>query len=123
MAKILLVDDDSSIRRVLSRILAAGGHHVTVAATRDDALACLQDGESVDLFILDFWIGSDNGLEVMNVLNGIRPGTPVLFLSGGNESVPLEASTALAEMQGAAEFLYKPIEASDLLRAVRRHTG
>jgi len=116
-----LVDDDSSIRRVLLRILETGGYQVTAAATFQQAIECLGDGPPFDLFILDFWIGSDNGLELMAALRKRQPTTPVLFLSGGNESVPLEATTALAEMQGASEFLYKPVQASELLQAVRKN--
>jgi len=121
LAHILLVDDETSVLNVISRILAVGGHSVTVASTRTEAIARLQDGPRVDLFILDFWIGTDNGLHLMEALLQLQPATPVLFLSGGNGTVPLEATTALAEMQGAAEFLYKPIEAPALLAAVKRH--
>lgn len=121
MARILLVDDDSAIRRALSQLLIKGGHDVALAASHDEALAELSNGQPVDLCILDFWLGTDNGLKLMENIRDTKPGIPILFLSGGNETVPLEATTALAEMQGASEFLYKPIAADALLQAVSRH--
>lgn len=121
MARILIVEDDSALCRVLSQILLKSGHEVAPAASHDEALAELSNGQPVDLCILDFWLGTDNGLKVMENIRQTQPDIPVIFLSGGNETVPLEATTALAEMQGASEFLYKPIAAHALLQAVSRH--
>ena len=121
MARILLVDDDSAIRRVLSRLLITAGHDVALAASQAEALEELSNGQAADLCILDFWLGKDNGLQLMETIRLAHPDVPILFLSGGNETVPLEATTALAEMQGASEFLYKPISADALLQAVGRH--
>ncbi len=121
MKKILIVDDDSAIRRVLAQILEANGYFVATAASRQDARALLEQDKDFALFILDFWIGSDTGLDVMNDLQRLRPLTPVLFLSGGSEDVALETSTALGEMRGACAFLYKPVPSAILLDAVKRH--
>ncbi len=121
MKKILLVDDDASIRRVLSHLLQANGYSVVTAATREDAVAILKAQQGFSLFILDFWVGDDTGLEVMADLQQVHPAVPVLFLSGGNEEVALETSTALAEMRGASEFLYKPVQAAYFLDVVKRY--
>lgn len=121
MASILIVDDDPAVLRVLTRILEADGHRVQAAGSKTAALEQLADDPPFDLFVLDFWIGPDNGLELMGLLQQLQPGTPVLFLSGGNDSITLEATTALAEMQGAAEFLYKPVQADTLRAAVMRN--
>lgn len=120
MANILLVDDDVALLRTLSRILATDDHQVVTAESCSEARDRASGGDVFDLFILDFWLGDDNGLALMSDLLDHHPETPVLFLSGGNQTVPLETSTALAEMQGAAEFLYKPLAAADLLAAVKR---
>lgn len=121
MARILLVDDDSAIRRILSLLLNQAGHDVALAASEAEALEELGNGEAADICILDFWLGKDNSLKLMDNIRQIQPNVPILFLSGGNETVPLEATTALAEMQGASEFLYKPISAEALLQAVNRN--
>ncbi len=121
MARILLVDDDSAIRRILSLLLNQAGHDVALAASEAEALEELGNGEAADICILDFWLGKDNSLKLMDNIRQIQPNIPILFLSGGNETVPLEATTALAEMQGASEFLYKPISAEALLQAVNRN--
>ncbi|NYS24390.1 response regulator [Rhodobacteraceae bacterium 2376] len=121
MANILIVDDDAAVLRVLTLILEGDGHQVHAADSKEAALALLDDDLPYDLFVLDFWIGKDNGLELMELLQQLQPATPVLFLSGGNETVTLEATTALAEMQGAAEFLYKPIRSETLRKAVKRN--
>ncbi len=106
----------------MSRLLATAGHEVSTAQSRSEAVEKLTAGPAFDLFILDFWIGGDTGVDVMRDLRKSQPDAPMLFLSGGNEMVALETSTALAEMQGAAEFLYKPVEKNILLDAVARHT-
>lgn len=120
--RVLIVDDDLSILRLMSRLLEGAGYQVRLASCLSDARACLET-ESFDLFILDFWLGSENGLDVMRALRMAQPDAPVLFLSGGNQGIALETTTALAEMQGAAEFLYKPVSNLTLLEAVRRHIG
>ena len=121
MANVLVVDDDPSILRIIARTLSADGHDVTTAESRAEALVHIQGGMSIDVFILDFWLGVDSGLDVMSDLLQHHPDAPVIFLSGGHQDVALETSTALAEMQGACEFLYKPVETKELLEAVNRH--
>lgn len=121
LANILVVDDDPAILRIVSRVLGIDGHHVLTAESRKEALLQVQADISFDVFILDFWLGDENGLDVMRDLVASCPKTPILFLSGGNQDVPLETTTALAEMHGACEFLYKPIGTTDLLEAVRRY--
>lgn len=120
MANILLVDDDAAVLRTLSRILTTDGHQVQTAKSCSEARQRASAAVAYDVFILDFWLGNDNGLALMGDLLEQHPHTPTLFLSGGNQALPLETSTALAEMQGAAEFLYKPVAAADLLAAVKR---
>lgn len=121
MARILIVDDERAICRILSQLLIKAGHEVAIAASHDEALAELKTGQAIDLCILDFWLGTDNGLKLMANIRHRLPDVPILFLSGGKDTVPLEETTALAEMQGASEFLYKPITAAALLQAVNRH--
>lgn len=118
MARILVVDDDQSILRLLRRVLEAEGHEVTAADTSAGAIALVGAGAGFDLLVLDFWIGSGTGLDVMAALGGGTATMPVLFLSGGDPSLSLEATAALAEMRGASEFLCKPVEARQLLAAI-----
>lgn len=121
LANILIVDDDAAVLRVLTLILEGDGHQIHAADSKEAALALLEDDLPYDLFVLDFWIGKDTGLELMELLHQLQPGTPVVFLSGGNDTVALEATTALAEMKGAAEFLYKPVHSATLRKTVERN--
>ncbi len=104
----------------MSRVLEGAGYQTETVNSMSEAMAHVE-AVKYDLFILDFWLKQENGLDVMRQLQRSQPETPVLFLSGGNESVALETTTALAEMQGAAEFLYKPVPNSALLDAIKRH--
>lgn len=120
MHDILVVDDDASIVRLLSRFLQADGHRVVAAHDVQSALDILRSDQPIDLAVLDFWIGDGTGLDVLESLRCLRADLPVIFLSGGAEGMSLETTAALAEMQGAAEFLFKPIDGDSLRDAVRK---
>ena len=109
---VYVLDDDSRIREALSGLLSSVGHRVMtfsngaeyLAFKRPDVLACL---------ILDLDLPGMNGLELQKELADAG-GPPIIFLTGHGD-IP---STVKAMKAGAAEFLSKPFEEEDLLRAI-----
>jgi len=115
--RILVVDDNSTIRRGLSVRLRANGYEVLFAEDAISATAALVS-ERPDLVILDLGLPAGDGFVVMERLhkNDLLSSIPVIVLTGrelaGNQDRALQA--------GAAAFFQKPVEDSTLLSAIRR---
>ena len=116
---ILIVDDESDIRELVSGVLEDDGYSARSAADSDAALAAIADRRP-SLVLLDVWLkGSKlDGLDLLDEIKRRDPTLPVLVISGhGN------LDTAVAAIRrGAADFIEKPFEADHLLHLVSRAT-
>lgn len=114
--KILVVDDDDSIRDVLGMILSARGHEVDEAVDGADALARLGRDAPPDLVLLDMMMPRLDGEAVLEAMrrDEALARIPVVLLSGQ------QAARQQAEQLGVAGCLVKPIELADLLATVER---
>jgi two-component system, OmpR family, phosphate regulon response regulator PhoB len=115
MATILLVEDDSDIRYMVSYKLIKGGFDVIEAA---DGVAALEAaGEHPpDLVLLDLRLPLMSGIEVCRQLRG-RPRTaavPIIVLTGRTRPEEIEQAYAA----GASEYVFKPFSPRDLLERV-----
>ena len=110
---ILLVDDDSGLRRALRRVLVSCGFEVEVAVGGTEALARLRT-RAFDLVVLDVMLPDVDGIEVCERLRARVP-TPVLMLTARDavrdRVVGLEA--------GADDYLVKPFANAELVARVR----
>ncbi|MBV8467001.1 MAG: response regulator transcription factor [Burkholderiales bacterium] len=112
--RILLVEDDVSLQRGLTRAVSDMGHQAVVAS--DGAYAdTLLAAEAFDLVILDLGLPKLDGLEVLKRLRARRKQTPVLILSARDQ---LE-DRVLGLNTGADDYLNKPFELSELEARVR----
>jgi two-component system, NtrC family, nitrogen regulation response regulator NtrX len=103
MAKILIVDDESSIRATLAQILEDEHHKTSVADSGEEALAQFVR-EEFDLVILDLWLPGVDGLAVLDRIRAAG-GPPVIVISGhGNVDTAVRATRL-----GAYDFLEKPL--------------
>ncbi len=111
---ILLVDDDSGLRRALRRVLVSHGFEVEVAAGGADALARLRT-RAFDLVVLDVMMPEVDGIEVCERLRAHGERLPVLMLTARDavrdRVVGLEA--------GADDYLVKPFANAELVARVR----
>jgi CheY-like chemotaxis protein len=106
---ILLVDDDTTVRSLVRRILEDAGYTVIEAASGGVALPVLEDTSAhVDLMITDIVMPGMSGAELAVRAGALRPGLPVLLISGFADG---------AEVAGAA-FLAKPFSPAELKRVV-----
>jgi DNA-binding response OmpR family regulator len=109
---VLVVDDETAIRRVVRRALERNGAEVLEAEGGETALALLQcdDADQVDLVITDLMMPGIGGLALAEVLSVFRPELPVLAMSGNPPAPSPDRRLPL---------LLKPFTLPELLVAIR----
>ncbi len=113
--RVLLADDDESLRRVQEFQLTRAGFAVTCCADGRDALRRFRE-ERHDLVVTDIRMPGLDGLEFLSRLRAISPHTPVVVITGhGTVATAVEAMK-----QGAFEFLTKPFPADKLRLTLER---
>jgi len=116
-ARIFVVDDDTSSRELLSRILAGEGHRVTALADGRDALERLtEDGEPPDLVVSDIRMGEVDGLQLTDALRARTADTPVILVTAfGNIDGAMDAIR-----RGAFDYISKPYDVDAIKVVVAR---
>jgi signal transduction histidine kinase/CheY-like chemotaxis protein len=113
----LIVDDESSVRAVATRMLAACGLEVMTASSGEEAVAVLEAHPgAISLVLLDLTMPAMNGEETYRRMRAIDRSVPVLLMSGYSEH---EASTYFGG-QGTSGFIQKPFRLDELKEAIRR---
>jgi DNA-binding NtrC family response regulator len=115
-SKILVVDDESDIRRLLQEILTEEGYEVEVAADAGQARAA-RARQAPDLVLLDIWMPDTDGITLLREWSDeAADGCPVVMMSGhGTVETAVEATRL-----GAFDFVEKPLSLAKLLRTVER---
>ena len=116
MAKrILVVDDDENICRVVRRMLTAAGYEVEVAGNGQEALTKLSP--EVAVVISDVLMPEMDGIEMLRRLRKEAPDAKIISMSGGGIQ-DKEHVLEIAERLGAARTLSKPFTREELLNVV-----
>jgi len=112
--RILIVDDDSSILKLMQRVLSAEGYAIDLAATGEEArtLALVHDYDGI---ILDLHLGDRHGFEILQELRRAGSRTPILLYSGKGDSETIVRGLDA----GADDFVVKPISNDELRARVR----
>jgi two-component system response regulator RegA len=113
MKQFLIVDDDVTFARVLSRSLEKKNYKVFVANDGLTALSLLKENSSITHAVLDLKLAESTGLQLLPQLLAIRPELKVVMLTG-YASV---ATTVEAIKQGATNYLCKPASTEEILAA------
>lgn len=116
--QILLVEDDPEVRKLIVQFLTRDGNEVVEASGLDQARQVLSERSDIDLAILDFWLGTETAVGLMDDLRSALQGVPIVIISGGHPMADLETTQAIADFSGAVAFLQKPFRKMDLLNAV-----
>jgi CheY-like chemotaxis protein len=116
MAKILVVDDDATLRALLAGTLKRAGYDVEQAADGRQAVRAYR-ASPADLVLTDMFMPEMDGMEAIMMLRREFPDVRIVVMSGG-AYVGTSGILEMAEQLGAARTLAKPIESEDLLRAV-----
>jgi DNA-binding response OmpR family regulator len=115
--RILAVEDDPGILRMLERGLTAAGHQVLTAESGEDG-AMLATDEGVDLVLLDISLPELSGHDVLARIRRRRPGLPVLMLTARDD---LDTKVRALDA-GADDYLTKPFSFDELLARIRALT-
>ena len=110
---VLVVDDDSSTRRMLGLALERKGFTVSCAEGGDKALALLRE-RVYDMLLTDIHMPDIDGIDLCRDARAIRPGIGLILMTG----FQTEESVLRAFRSGAAAYLRKPIELPRLFRTV-----
>ncbi|HEX7492418.1 MAG TPA: PAS domain S-box protein [Candidatus Limnocylindrales bacterium] len=110
---IMVVEDDSGVRRFASRVLETAGFRIITAPDGPTAVATPTDGQ-IDLLLTDMVMPAMSGREVANRLTAAQPGLRVLFMSGHTDKGIVHSGI----LDSGIDFLAKPFTAEALLAAV-----
>lgn len=114
LPRILILDDESTLRAALFRLLDRKGFQVITAQKIDEARTFLTADKPFDLAIIDMNLPDGNGLDFMAELKKFSPSTQVIILTG----FATIDSAILATQKGAYHFLTKPFNVDELLSLV-----
>jgi CheY-like chemotaxis protein len=123
MARILIVDDEEEVRRVIDIMLKHAGHDTALAVDGQDALH--QFGQQrFDLVICDIFMPNKEGFATLRELRRLDPAVPVIMMSGGAPSTSYRGMEhvdylAMAKRLGATRTIKKPFKFSQLTRLIR----
>jgi DNA-binding NtrC family response regulator len=113
-AKILVVDDDSSIRRTLTDILQFEQYEVDEASDGVEAIVKIKR-QRYDVIVMDIKMPKMDGMDAMERIQALSPDTPIIMISGhGNIDTAVEAVK-----KGAFDFIQKPPDLNRLLITIR----
>lgn len=115
MAKILIVDDDHSLREVLEIALTNRKHSPLCADNITQAMSFLTK-ETIDLALVDLKLGQENGLDLLKAIQKSWPKLPVLMITAFADS-----KTAVEAIKcGARDYIAKPFDLEELLILIDR---
>jgi DNA-binding NtrC family response regulator len=116
MSKILIIEDEASIRRVLSKILTEESDTYQVSEAEDGLEGIeLIKKEDFDLVLCDIKMPKMDGVEVLEAIKKIKPEVPIVMISGHGD-----LDTAVNTMRlGAFDYISKPPDLNRLLNTVR----
>ena len=114
MKKILIIDDEKSIRRALGEILQFEGYEVSEAEDGNQGIEVCKNG-AFDLVFCDIKMPGKDGMEVLAEIHPLFPELPIVMISGhGTIETAVEAIK-----KGAFDFIEKPLDLNRILVTIR----
>ncbi|HEY2368235.1 MAG TPA: EAL domain-containing protein [Polyangiaceae bacterium] len=111
----LVVDDEPAIGRALDRVLRAAGFRVTMTTDATKALEAIMEAP-FDVIVSDIMMPGMGGVDLLRVIRAYDLDVPVILMTGNPTLETAEEAVAL----GALQYLHKPMENDELVRAVER---
>ena len=111
---VFIIDDDASVRKSLSRLLRSAGFEVETFATAELFLK-REHYEGIGCLVLDVRMPGISGIDLQDELSKVDYSMPIVFITG-HGNIPMGVH---AIKKGAVDFLAKPFEDEELLKAVR----
>jgi DNA-binding response OmpR family regulator len=118
MPRVLVIDDQSDVRAMISIVLRINHFEIVEAASAAAALKAFEE-QSFDLAIVDIFLQGTNGFDLIGTLRERVPDLPVVAISG------MTALDFLSESPGLSDVvcLQKPFRPHDLMRAIEAARG
>ncbi|PIB26637.1 hypothetical protein BFP76_12150 [Amylibacter kogurei] len=113
MAVVYILDDNAEFAKTLGAMCEVFGHQATSITTAEEFIAQMKKSQP-DLVLLDMWLGDTTGIELYKSNQDIFTNVPIVMISGGGHQIPLEAVTAMGEISGFEDVLYKPVSTAQL---------
>lgn len=110
---VLVIDDDDLLLAQIARYLARKGWTVTTAADGEEGAARFE-ASPTQMVVTDIVMPGREGLETIQTLRRAHPELPIIAISGGLPSVPMDC-LPIASAMGASGVLPKPLRLSELL--------
>ena len=117
MARIIVIDDQEPIRRIVRRALEQDGHEVLDASEGEMGMRLLER-HAADVVITDIFMPGQDGILTLRQIRKQFPAVKVIVISGGDSSGLLDLRHD-AELLGAVKSLQKPFTAAELVQTVR----
>lgn len=115
-ARILVVDDDEGVRKLVHTILERAGYRVEAVEDAQVAQARLAECD-YDIVISDILMPGISGIELLKLLDQNAPDMPVILMTGNPN---LKTATEAIRTASAVDYLTKPFSSGDLLHTVKR---
>lgn len=119
LGRVMVVDDEADVRRVVRGHLEKANYEVIEAENGEEAIALLNAGDNpvyVDTIICDIRMPKINGADAISYFRREYPSVPILVLTGFPD---LKMATSFLQ-QGVVDYLVKPVEREHLIAAVAR---
>lgn len=116
LQRILIVDDEASLRTALFRALDRKGYQVITSATYKEAETVSQTDKALDLALVDLRLPDGDGIELMSKLRALHPNIQVIILTG---HASIETAVE-ATRKGAFHFVTKPCNLDEIMTLVDR---
>ena len=113
--RILVVDDEPSIRHLLQHAVTGEGYAVETAGTAMEALAQLEQAP-FDLAIIDLMLPEVNGLDLAEAIRLLDPGTPVVLITAYGTA----AFESIAAHPAISHYLHKPFDLARMLEVIEQ---
>jgi CheY-like chemotaxis protein len=123
MARVLVIDDEEDVRRLVDVMLKNAGHDAVLAVDGHDALRQFEQ-QRFDLVICDLFMPNKEGIATLRELRRRDPAVPVIMMSSDNSSASYLGLAhvdylGMARALGATRTIEKPFEYSQLIRLVQ----
>jgi DNA-binding NtrC family response regulator len=116
MPRIVIIDDEEPIRRLLRLALERAGYEVATASEGNAGLRSCRESKT-DLVITDLVMPEKEGIETIQELRRVYPDIKIIAISGGGQISPV-SYLSIAERIGANRTFEKPIDTKALVTAV-----
>ncbi|MGE0223021.1 MAG: ATP-binding protein [Acetobacteraceae bacterium] len=114
--RLLLVDDDDSVREVIAEQMDVAGFDVLPCGSAADALAAIEAGTQVDVIVSDLSMPDMSGIDLINRVQHLRPGLPAILLTGyATDAAEVAIGGAVG---GAFSLVRKPVSGRQLVEHI-----